>query len=177
MAIEIPDEIQQKIRVIQEELKSAGVDAKWVKPENIHLTLVFLGDTDYTLIPKIVESLGKIRSEKLKLTCLNLGGFPNLEKPHNLWVGFKENEEIIHFQEKISKILKAADIQFDDSRKFKPHVTFARIKKSRNLENIVNKISKKDFPCFPVKEIILFESELLSDGPKHTLIKTLPLGD
>lgn len=175
LAIEIPSKIKQKISDLQEELKAAGVEASWTNPKNIHLTLFFFGDTDYTLIPEICESLLKIDLKSIQIACSNLSGFPDLERPHTLWIGIKENKDLSLLQEKILKILQEANINFDNSKEFKPHLTFARFKKVGNIKEILGKIPDKDFPCFSVKELVLFESELSNEGPIYKRVKVFTI--
>lgn len=177
LAIEIPPSLKRKIAELQEELKTAGIRASWTNPTNIHLTLIFFGDLDYTLIPEICEALSQIKLKSIQVACSYLGGFPDLVKPHTLWIGIKENKDLNQLEKKISKILQSANLVFDNSKEFRPHLTFARFKNVRNIQELLEKIPDKDFPCFSVKEMVLFESELSKEGPIYKPVKVFTINE
>lgn len=173
VAIDIPPKIKQKIAILQNELKSTEPTATWVKPENMHLSLAFLGESDYNQIPDIIESLDKIKDDSFKIVLSNLDGFPNLAYPHTLWIGVEENLGLFYLQQKIAQHLKKLKLRLDE-KKFIPHLTIARLSSRKSIKKL---IPKDGVGKFKAKEFILYESELLAEGPKHTPIKNFHLQD
>lgn len=170
IAIELPPNIKAKIIEFQDKLKKLPIKATWAKPENIHLTLVFLGEIDYNQIPDIIATLDKLKDDAFEVSFSRLGGFPSLNKVQTLWLGIQENLALSYLQMKISKRLAQLDLKIDE-RKFIPHITVGRFKKPQNLEKKLSQFAEINFGSFKAKEFILFESELLSKGAKHITIK------
>jgi len=168
IAIDVPKKIKAKITSFQNHLKTKIQEAVWAKQNNIHLTSVFLGDTDYNQIPEIISLLNRLQDDAFEVSFSEIGGFPSQNKAHTLYLGFKENLALYYLQEKIKKRLEKLDIRIDD-KEFVPHLTIARLKRPKDLEKL--KLSVVNLGKFSVKEFILYESELNSDGQKHTPIK------
>lgn len=176
VAIEIPENTLQKIISFQKVLKEKIKSASWVKPENIHLTLVFLGEVDYTEIPQIINFLYAAKSPRFKINARGVGGFPSLERPHTIWVGVEKSKKIVELQRRLVAHLQKSGFEFE-KREFKPHLTVARLGKKINLKTKINlkKIADFQFGAISVKELILFESELSSDGPVHKILEKVLL--
>src|SRR5262249_7320362 len=94
VAISLPDEILQQLEELQKKLKRFARDAKWVKPQSIHLTLKFLGYVDPVKIPAIANSLAKISNESSSATVQikGCGFFPNSRRPSVFWTGIESND-------------------------------------------------------------------------------------
>ena len=179
IAVDIP--VSQKIKDLIAEIKKTGVNAKLVEPENIHITLKFLGDTNTALvndIEKIIkESTDKISPFEIKLR--NVGVFPNTNYIKVFWIGV-ENTEILG---KISKEIdrKLSELDFEkERREFSAHLTIARIKSAKNKEKILQLIKKYngvEFQNVPVDRIILKKSQLTQKGPIYTNIREITIGE
>ena len=154
IAIDIPSKIKQKIVALQNELKNTGFEAAWVKPEKMHLTLIFLGDTDYNQIPTIIDSLKKLKDDAFEVTFAHINGFPNLMRPHTLWIGVQENLGLFYLQQKIAQRLEKLNLRLDE-KKFIPHITIARLIQKKSIEELS---FKKEVGTFAAKEFILYES-------------------
>jgi RNA 2',3'-cyclic 3'-phosphodiesterase len=89
IAIELGKDLQKQLDCLQDKLKISSPDVKWVKHENIHLTLKFLGPTEEEKIQPVQTILDKIalRFEVFDLEISNLGIFPNSRSPRVIWVG------------------------------------------------------------------------------------------
>lgn len=172
VAVEIPGKIKEKIIELQKNFEQRLNDISWVKPENMHLTLVFLGEADYNQIPNIIACLERIKDDAFEISLAEIGGFPNLNKLHTLWVGVKENSAINDLHEKISKSLGELNFNLDD-RKFFPHITFGRLKRPKTLKKLPS--IQIDLGSFGTKEFILFDSTLTRGGSKHKIIKKFSL--
>ncbi len=176
VAIEVPENTLQEIISFQKVLKEKIKNVSWVKPENIHLTLVFLGEVDYTEIPQIINFLYAVKSPRFKINARGIGGFPSLEQPHTIWIGVEKSRKIVQLQRRLVNHLQESGFEFE-KREFKPHLTIARLGKKTNLKTRINlkKVADLQFGAIMVKELILFESELSSEGPVHKILRKVSL--
>ena len=152
---------------------------KWVKTENLHLTLRFLGETNTDSIPAIVKAIGcSVKDETEFVTSIqNVGVFGSRYQPKVLWFGFKNDEQIKTLEDTINKGLESVGI-LKDRQNFVPHLTIARIKQLKDKDlffEIVSEYKNEYVQDLKVKEIILFESILDSRGAISNLIDRFPL--
>src|SRR3989338_5210318 len=94
IAIELPEAIKTSLAALQEQLKLAQADVKWVAPENIHLTLKFLGERDDKKIEHIKQVMDGIaaKNQPFKMRISSLGAFPKIESARVIWVGLDEGD-------------------------------------------------------------------------------------
>jgi 2'-5' RNA ligase len=172
VAIDLPNRVKEQILFI-----CNGVPgAKWLGPEQIHLTLRFIGEVDGGVFRDIAETLAHIRCEPFSVALAGTGCFPLRKEPKSLWVGVEKNEALAHLQKKIETALVRTGLP-KEGRKFAPHITVAQLKGLR-----VNKIAGflathglfKVAP-FPVEEFSLYSSFLSSQGAIHQLEESYPL--
>ena len=170
--IAIDIKYNENINSLIKEIKKSGIIVKLVEPENIHITLKFLGDISQNKILDI-EKIIKISIEDIKPFKFNLEGvgvFPNHNYIKIIWIGIK-NSEIL---EEISKILndKITKIIPDKKhQKFIPHITIGRVKSAKNKEKLlelVDKYKNYKFADVTVDSIKLKKSELTSKGPIYS---------
>ena len=97
IAIGLPAEIKAFLGKLQETLKKSNADVKWVKPENIHLTLKFLGEREKKKIDEIIKIIDDVSSEAsvFQLEISSIGAFPKKEYPRVIWVGLNEGDKEI----------------------------------------------------------------------------------
>jgi len=179
IAIELPPEIKDALSRLQRQLQNSQADVKWVQPQNIHLTLKFLGERDVKLIEKIMQILQEVtqgqKSFHARISCL--GAFPSINSPRIIWVGIdlgdSETKEIAkELEGRISKI----GIPKED-RPFSSHITIGRIRSPKNRDSLIqnlNHLQDKfgEFTLeFPVTKITLFKSTLSSRGPIYEVLK------
>ncbi|MCP2605109.1 RNA 2',3'-cyclic phosphodiesterase [Candidatus Aminicenantes bacterium AH-873-B07] len=180
IAIELSSEVKKGLMELINILKSKGEGVKWVNPENIHLTLKFLGETSPSRIQEITDSLKKSvkNFSSFYLSIKGTGCFPSEKKPPRvLWVGVEHNNYLIDFQREIEKNLK--EIGFpEEERKFIPHLTLGRVKSPSRLGLIKEEHEKhkeKFFGKIKVKEIILFQSILKPEGAEYIPLARISL--
>jgi len=146
-------------------------NVKWTKPDNIHITLLFLGDTEEEKI-KVISIMLKERCEgtgKFELIIKGSGVFKNLNDPRVLWTGIEPSFELEHLNDLIVNGLKNTGVKIED-RPFKPHLTLGRIKtlKDKNiLKSLLDNYQNSEIQKVPVGEVILYESILLQTGPVY----------
>lgn len=205
IAVELNKDLHNKLKFLQDKLKSEHIDVKWVKPENIHLTLKFLGQTDDGKIESIKNIMDNLASKfrTFSLEVSNLGAFPNLRSPRVIWIGvhpvrskspevaaapkvttsngtnpLKGNTDIVS---DIVGILeeKLEKLDFPKEKKvYQSHITIGRIRSSKNL-NILRESLQDNFKfktgTLRVTQIALIQSTLTPSGPIYTPIYTAKL--
>ncbi len=173
IAIDLPESLRTAIRAIQTDIRSSGFKAKWVRPENIHLTLKFLGDADTHLIEKINAAIKTSAKEiaPFRLSGRRLGVFPNSRRPRVLWMGlFGQIGALIRLQKKIKEQLALLGFA-KEKRTFTGHLTIGRIKGKaplRQVNRILTQYETYVTEPFTVKEVILFKSQLTPAGSIYT---------
>ena len=144
---------------------------KWTNPDNIHITLAFLGDTDGKMI-KPISSMLKEKcngSGKFELILKGSGVFRNLSDPRIIWTGIEPSEKLMHLNEIIMNGLKDLSIKME-GRPFNPHLTMGRIKHlndKETLKAVIEQYQNSEIQLIPVNEVILYESILLQSGPVY----------
>jgi RNA 2',3'-cyclic 3'-phosphodiesterase len=180
VAFPLPEAIMIRISDIQERLKSYRLPVRWVKPENVHLTLKFLGDIPLNTINGIGEVLEDMVREYAPLMFFikGLGIFPNIKKPRVLWTGISGDiKPLAEIQENLEKNLEKKGFA-KENRPFKSHLTLGRIKRDIHPENLFDILrSFSDFTSepFEAKELALYKSELNPSGASYTKLKTVYL--
>ncbi len=174
IAIKIPADIQEKLGGIQQKLKQSEAHVSWVNPENIHLTLQFLGNIEEEKIPQIVSQLEesvKIVSP-FQLQVGYAGAFPNLSYPRVIWIGVTDNEagSLKLLRTELSSRLAKIGFKREDGR-FKPHLTLGRVRSQKNRSNLLRAIEAivniwvgEVF----VDVVYLIRSELKPTGAEYT---------
>jgi 2'-5' RNA ligase len=166
IAAKIPDSIKERIREFQESTRvPEGV--RWIRQDNLHLTLKFLGETPEKLVEPITERVHSVLrgTGAFEVSFSTFGGFPNLRHPRILWIGVEQGkEELIDLMDKLNRKLSHLGFEME-SRKPKPHLTIGRIRKGCNIE-----IGARDFKevSFPAETVCLIRSELTPQGPIYT---------
>jgi 2'-5' RNA ligase len=180
IAIGIPAQLQKTIGECIEILKKHDADIKWVAPENLHLTLKFLGNTDEDLLPKIRESLlALIASYKpFYIKICGTGAFPNKKNPRVLWAGLQNTDGMKNLQDEIERSMALLGFKSEE-REFNPHLTLGRVRSRRGMIMLIRELDtfeEKEFGIVPVDHILLMKSALTPKGPEYTCIDTIPFG-
>jgi 2'-5' RNA ligase len=180
IAIELPDEIKQGIARVQEELRKAGADAGWTRPEGIHLTLKFLGEVPEAKVQEIMTALTAAAKGigMLKLEVEGAGAFPHAKSPRVLWTGVRgDTEKLAALQAAIEDGME--QLGFDrEARKFSPHLTLARIKFPKHRDNwqqMIEEIKNVMLGSFEAGHVSLMQSELKREGAVYTEVGRVEL--
>ncbi len=172
IAIEIPPAIKEGMTGVVDRLKGGGVDARWTRPEGIHLTLKFLGEVGEERVPAIMRALAValIGTERFRLGIEGVGTFPNPASARVVWVGITGDiEKLVSLQAAVERALVGLGLE-PDSRPYTPHLTLGRIRNIHNRDVWLKRLEAVgDFrlPGFDVASISLIRSELKPAGAVH----------
>jgi 2'-5' RNA ligase len=164
VAIELPGSVKARAKLIVNELKQAGAKVTWVKPEQLHLTLKFLGDVPESDIPAVCRVVQEaVRDfEPFELVFRGCGAFPTTAKPRTIWIGVEQGEEELRaVQEAIDIGLKK--LRFPrEVRRFQAHLTLGRVRESgpaaTELGEMIERMGEFDGDLTAVDEVVTFAS-------------------
>ncbi len=160
---------------------TAGRDVRWCRPEQLHLTLKFLGEVSTDALSAIGEVVrfASRPIEPFNLTLEGVGAFPSPRSPRVLWVGLRDPARACE------RWIDAADPPFEslgfsrETRRFQPHVTLARSQTAAGARALSDCVRAAELPVderVRVGEVVLFESRLLPGGAEYTALLRAPLG-
>ncbi|MSO77896.1 MAG: RNA 2',3'-cyclic phosphodiesterase [Alphaproteobacteria bacterium] len=165
VAIELPAAIRQALAALAEGLPGA----RWIEPENLHLTLRFIGEVDGGMAEDIAEALSLVSAPVFPLRLAGVGHFSTGERARILWVGVERSAEMKQLYTSVSGALRRVGVA-PEGRKFSPHVSLARLKDA-HLEDVERFIAGQSLfrvAAFPVGYFTLFSSFLSKSGAIHT---------
>jgi 2'-5' RNA ligase len=176
VAIELPASVRRKLTEHIDRLRDSVAEARasWVREENLHLTLKFLGDTSVTSVEKLsaTADIAASNVEPFEIVVEGCGAFPPKGQPRVLWVGIEDPSRqlaLLH----MALEDECAKVGFSrEERPFHPHLTIARIRKphdSRHLAAIHNEVGFEP-ATVRAAELTVIRSELRSEGSRHTVI-------
>jgi len=164
IAIDLPEEVKAPLTSFPPELPIAH----WVHPEQLHLTLRFIGEVGEQTCKAIKVALAKVSFPSFALALRGVGHFPPRKHPRVLWVGMEPCDVLLTLQQDIELALLDAGIA-PDERPFSPHITLARLKDTSPAEVSGFEMRHRELACPPiaVKEFILYSSILKHEGAIH----------
>lgn len=180
IAIELPNEVADALKDLQRRLGQSGLKARWVRAENIHLTLKFLGDIASHKLEAISGAMKSVadRCAPFTLSAAGLGVFPRLKKARVLWAGLSEGvAELIELQQDLDTALSTCGFE-REKKAFRGHLTLARFRKRVDpgkLQSSLQELGGIRIGQWTVTDLILFQSELRPSGAVYTRQVTHPL--
>jgi len=181
IAIELPEAVKSTLSGIEEELKKSKADVRWVKPDNVHLTLKFFGNIEEKKTEKIIEIMESICNQYAPFTIeiKGMGTFPNIKSPRVLWVGIEGNDTLKTLQKEIENKMESIGFERED-RAFTAHLTLGRFRSSIEKEGLLKavKLHEKDtfVGSINVQSLSLIRSDLHPEGARYSKIIDISLG-
>src|SRR5688572_11375760 len=174
IALTLPPPVRDALHALAEPLP--GV--KWTPPDQLHVTLRFLGDVATEVIGPMIERLADVRVAPFILPVEGLGTFPPNRPPRILWIGVGSGHpRLFQLRQRVDDTLIASGLPLD-VRTFHPHVTLARMTEDSapSLAHWLHVHRDYAAPPFQVEAFDLYASELRPAGAVHTLRHRFPLG-
>ena len=163
-----------KITDVQTALVKTGADLKPVEPQNIHITLRFLGDILPDTVDKIHEEMKKTQFVPFNVKIHGVGVFPTINYPRVVWAGITEGaEQLQSIFNQLEPRLQGLGFT-PDSKGFSPHLTIARVRSGTNktqLAEFINKNANYDFGAIKAECLRLKKSDLTPKGPIYSTFK------
>jgi 2'-5' RNA ligase len=173
VALEIPAEVRANLAALLDSLRAISREPKWVRPENLHVTLKFLGEVADAKINTVRTALGGTRSEQpVSLEFRGLGFFPNAKHPRVFWAGMEASSNLKKLANDIDAALEKCGIPLE-TREFSPHLTLARFERPNlpgNLRAAIAENSQREFGKLHTNEFHLIQSKLKPSGAEYTTV-------
>lgn len=177
VAIDLPNEIRSALAAFVKEMRGIAPQAKWVRVENLHITLKFLGQTDPAKLRGIQDTLASVRStEPVTLDFGGLGFFPNEKRPRVFWVGMESSTNLKALADDIDHGMHKLGFPLEE-RPFTPHLTLARFQPPGlppKLGAAAQENGSRSFGLLTACEFHLIESKLKSTGAEYTTLQSFP---
>jgi len=180
VAVLIDDDLRRRIAGVQDQLKRLAPDVKWVAPENLHVTMKFLGDVREDMLPDVFAAVEKAAGgfSPFDVSVSGLGAFPSPSRARVVWVGLGDGwEQLRDLASAVEANLAALGFARED-KEFKAHITIGRVKFSRFLDRLAEgfgEVESGGLGVQSVASIAVMRSELRPSGPVYTPLKMIPL--
>ena len=168
------EQVLSRLSAAQELLVETGADLKPVEPQNIHVTIRFLGDISPGMVDKIYETMKNVKFSPFTIQLRGLGVFPSINYPRVVWAGMTEGvEQLRNIFTQLEPQIRALGFAAD-AHGFSPHLTIARVRSGINKQRLAELVMKKgDFEFGIIKAdcLRLKRSQLSPKGPTYTTLR------
>src|SRR5260370_6428498 len=175
VALEIPSTVRENLAALLNSLRAISPQTRWVRPENLHVTLKFIGEVPDTKLAAIRSALAGARSDQaVKLGCRRLGFCPNEKHPRVFWAGIEASPNLKGLAADIDRATEKLGIP-REQRPFSPHMTLARFEPPglpEKLRSAIQENAGRDFGSLRTNKFHLIESKLKSSGAEYTTVES-----
>jgi 2'-5' RNA ligase len=190
VALDIDDAIRQRIQRFMDGVSGFAQDARWVRPESLHLTLKFIGEKPVETVEEIKRALSGIRSGTIEIGFRGYGFFPTAKAARVFWVGIESGPQLVALAQAVDEAAFARGIPKED-HPFAPHLTLARgggrsgaprwrkdDTPNKNFQRLQEKLAalpSPDFGTMAAHEFFLYQSQLSQGGSRYSKIARVAL--
>lgn len=176
-ALEIPSGVRENLATLVGELRAVDSRPRWVRDENLHVTLKFMGETAVERLDALRDALATVRSSApVTLQFHGLGFFPNEKRPRVFWAAMGASPNLPQLAKDIESALEKLGIP-REQREFSPHLTLARFndtRLSKELDAAIQERSGREFGSYTTLEFHLYQSKLKRSGAEYTRLFSFP---
>jgi 2'-5' RNA ligase len=176
IAVDLGQQLRDRCAAMQENLTRLGADLKWVERENLHVTLLFLGEVDERDVPAVCAAVADTCAgrEPFTLAVEKVGCFGSPRRPRTIWAGVGEGAaELTALHDALERPLLELGCYRREERQFTPHITLGRAKGDRGSDQLAAALRKyADWRAgdVAVREVLVLSSELTPKGPVYTML-------
>ncbi len=192
IGIDLDPEVRERISRFLEGVQGFAPEARWVRPESLHITLKFIGEQTPERVEAIAERLRRVDRGRVEIRAGGFGFFPTTKAPRVFWIGIHAGPQLAELAEGIDGATTELGIPRED-RPYSPHLTLARGGAGRSsgspkwrkgdgpnsafavLEKRLAAMGELDFGTMTAHEFILYQSQLSPKGSKYTKLQRFPL--
>jgi RNA 2',3'-cyclic 3'-phosphodiesterase len=191
VGLDIDDVIRERIARFMEGVSGFAPEARWVRPESLHVTLKFIGEKPDEVVDGIKNALSIVGGEPMEITFRGYGFFPTAKAARVFWVGIESGPQLASLAKAVDEATFAHGVPKEDHA-FSPHLTLARGggrsgAPTRRKEDAANKnfhvlqeklaaLPAPEFDTMTARDFFLYRSQLLRGGSLYTKIAQFPLG-
>jgi len=190
IALDITDAIRDRISLFLAGVSGFAPDARWAKPESLHVTLKFIGETSEPGFEQIKNKLSAVQCGAAEIQFRGHGFFPTAKSPRVFWIGLQAGPPLAALAAQIDDKMAALGIPKED-RAFSPHLTLARIAggsgsprpsktdgPNGTFQRLQEKLSARSTPEFgtmTARDFFLYQSQLSPKGSKYIKLAAFDL--
>lgn len=190
IGIDLDNEIRAKLARFLEGVRGFAPDARWVRPESLHITLKFIGEQKEERVEAITERLRSVEGAATEVRFSGYGFFPTAKAPRVFWIGIHAGPQLAELANNIDAAVAELGVARED-RPFSPHLTLARggggsgdPKRRKGdgpnstfavLEKRLAAMTELEFGTMTAREFFLYQSQISRGGSKYTKLAKFPL--
>jgi RNA 2',3'-cyclic 3'-phosphodiesterase len=187
VALDIDDTVRDRISRFMDGLRGFAPDARWVRPESLHVTLKFVGEKPPEFVEKIKQALSSLHAEATNISFRGYGFFPGPKAARVFWIGIEGGPQLAPLAKVVDETLFALGIPKEEHA-FSPHLTLARAGgrsgrgQKDHAPNVFQHLQEKlaaltvsDFGTIRPREFFLYQSQPQQGGSRYTKIAAFPL--
>src|ERR1700687_544431 len=192
IGIDLDPEVRERISRFLEGVQGLAPEARWVRPESLHITLKFIGEQTPERVEAIAERLRRVDCGRVEIRAGGFGFFPTAKAPRVFWIGIHAGPQLAELAESIDIATAELGVPRED-RPFSPHLTLSRAGAGRRsgspkwregdgpnvtfavIEKRLAAIGELDFGKMTAREFILYQSQLSPAGSKYTKLERFAL--
>jgi 2'-5' RNA ligase len=181
LAVDVGKAVRARLVALQESLARTGAGVKWVEPENLHVTLLFLGEVDEREVIDVCRAVAEVcgRHDRFALSVETVGCFPNPRRPRVVWAGCGVGgPELIALHDALEPPLLALGCYRREERQYTPHLTLGRVKSEGGGPALAVALQHKagwQAGETEVREVLVMSSELTPQGPVYAVLSRAKL--
>ena len=190
IALDIDDSIRERIKRFMEGVRGFDPEARWVRPESLHITLKFIGEKPPEAIEQIKNALRTIEMDSMEIAFRGYGFFPTVKWPRVFWVGIEGVPQLASLAAAVDKLMLPLGIPREEHA-FSPHLTLARgttgsnsprwqkgdraKSNFRQLQEKLAAMPQPEFGTMTAREFFLYQSQLSPGGSRYIKLERFAL--